>query len=305
MEDNMKKFFLGVVMILFLSSTFIQSETISSIPQLINYQGMLTNTQGEPLETKEYKLSFSIFDQATRGTELWGPQLFDGTSGEGHGEKIPVVRGHFNVILGPKDSKGKIISEAFVNREAYLQITVEDNSPIFPRQQVLSAPYSLYSIHGVPTGTISAYWGNYAPFGWLLCNGQAIPQGNMYEKLRKMTGNNLPDLRGMFLRGINNGRNDEWSDPVDRKIGDFQSQATKLPKNPFKTEVSGNHRHELTGWRYRDRRDDPGYFGHLESRPGDDRHYTGYDGKHSHTISEGGDKETRPNNITINWIIKY
>jgi len=141
----MKKLLPMILIMLSFSTTFVQSETISSVPQLINYQGMLTDAESQPLETKEYKLSFSIFNQPTGGTAVWGPQIFDGKFEPGHGAKVPVVRGHFNVILGQKDINERTITDAFKTKDAYLEITIENNSPILPRQQILSTPFALQS----------------------------------------------------------------------------------------------------------------------------------------------------------------
>jgi len=146
----MKSLVAFALLLLFLFTTSVKSETTSSIPQLINYQGMLTNAEGQPLETKEYKLSFSIFNQPTGGEAVWGPQIFDGVYTTGHGAKVPVVRGHFNVILGPTDSEGRSITEAFQTNNAYLEITVENNNaPISPRQQILSVPYAINAKNAV------------------------------------------------------------------------------------------------------------------------------------------------------------
>jgi len=141
-----KTIIIMIITLLFSSAAIVQSETVS-VPQLINYQGMLTNAEGQPLETKEYKLSISIFNQPTGGTAIWGPQIFDGRFEAGHGAKVPVVRGHFNVILGQKDINGRFINDAFQTKDAYLEITVENNNPIMPRQQILSSPYAIQSLH--------------------------------------------------------------------------------------------------------------------------------------------------------------
>ena len=128
-----------------------------SVPQLINYQGMLTDATGQPLATQEYNISFNIYITSTGGTAVWGPQIFDGSAGTGHGAKVPVVQGHFNVILGQVDTNNRSISEAFVSEETYLEITVNGGSPITPRQRILSAPYAINSGNGVaqfPQGDI-------------------------------------------------------------------------------------------------------------------------------------------------------
>ena len=144
----MRQYLCVTIILLLFSFIFIniaQSETAPSIPQLINYQGMLTNAEGQPIETKEYKLSFSIFNQPTGGEAVWGPQIFDGRYVDGRGAKVPVVRGHFNVILGEKDTNGRLIINAFQSKDSYLEITVENNTPVSPRQQILSTPYALQS----------------------------------------------------------------------------------------------------------------------------------------------------------------
>jgi len=142
----MKKTILLNTMIMFLfyhSALFSQT---TSVPKLINYQGMLTNAEGQALETKDYIISFKIFNNPTSGDLIWGPQVFDGScSKTGHGSKIPVVRGHFNVILGPKDTNERDITDAFKSNNTYLEIKVGNNTPISPRQQILTTAYAFQS----------------------------------------------------------------------------------------------------------------------------------------------------------------
>ena len=281
--------------------TFVLQAQAASVPQLINYQGRLTDANGVGL-TGTKRLEFNVYDAATGGNIVWGIQIID---------DVPLVDGQFNVILST-DNQGRSIADAFYSRNRYIAIKVGEPHTdlsgvpeISPRQQILSTPYAVHALHGVPTGTIVAFWGYTAPPGWLLCHGQTVPTGSEYESLRKMVGSNLPDLRGLFLRGRNEGRTDDWKDPDERPIGRLQGDATRRPNNPFTSDAQGNHRHGLLDWRYHNRRDDPGNFGHLESRPDGDRQYTEYAGAHTHTITGGGDSETRPKNICINWIIKY
>ncbi len=104
-----------------------------SVPQLVNYQGMLTDAEGSPYETAEYTLVFSIFGEASAGEAVWGPQTF---------ADVPVVRGHFNVLLGPVDDAATALDTAFASPASYLEITVAGET-IAPRQQILSAPYAM------------------------------------------------------------------------------------------------------------------------------------------------------------------
>src|SRR5437763_1360853 len=94
------------------------------VPPMINYQGQLLNSDATPLPTSDYSLTFNIYDAVQGGNLVWGPQIFDGRSGPGFGARIPVVQGYFNVILGPSDTNGVQLSEAFGVPSRYLEITI-------------------------------------------------------------------------------------------------------------------------------------------------------------------------------------
>src|ERR1051325_4832961 len=68
------------------------SASAQTVPSLINYQGRLSDSNGAALPTADYRLTFNIYDTSLGGTLIWGPQVFDGTAGLGHGSKIPVVQ---------------------------------------------------------------------------------------------------------------------------------------------------------------------------------------------------------------------
>ena len=75
----------------------------------------------------------------------------------------------------------------------------QDSTAFNPTTVVVEAKGS----GGVPVGTIVAWpvatnpadWDN-----WLECNGQAV-DASVYPELRSLVGANVPDLRGLFLRG--------------------------------------------------------------------------------------------------------
>lgn len=136
----------------------------SAVPSLINYQGKLTDANGDPLVSGNYTIEFRIWDAATGGSLIWSREY----SG------ITVVDGNFNIILG---SGGSGISGdspavndllyAFVDSSRYIGVTITNTpegpvtSPtqIEPRQQILSTPYAMhseYALHGDPVGSIQA-----------------------------------------------------------------------------------------------------------------------------------------------------
>jgi hypothetical protein len=120
---------------------------------MMNYQGRLVNSNGVPLANGDYELTFRIYDAPTGGSNIWGPQIFDGVAGVGHGAKVPVVGGYFNVVLGPMDTNNRAIPNAFNQATRYLEIKVGSDSPISPRQQILTTPFAFtaqtaLSVHG-------------------------------------------------------------------------------------------------------------------------------------------------------------
>ena len=81
---------------------------------------------------------------------------------------------------------------------------------------------------GVPTGTVAYFAANTTPSGWLRCDGSTISR-TTYSSLYSFIGTTfgsgdgsttfgLPDLRGEFLRGFDNGRGIDSG----RAFGSFQ-----------------------------------------------------------------------------------
>ena len=113
-----------------------------TVPALVNYQGRLANPDGSPLPTADYTLTFNVYDAVTNGALVWGPQAFDGAVAAGHGARIPVVQGYFNVMLGPVDTTSRSLSDAFAAPNRYVEVTVSNRPPIAPRQQILTTPFA-------------------------------------------------------------------------------------------------------------------------------------------------------------------
>ena len=123
-------------------------------PQLINYQGQLLGVNGSPLATGDYSVTFNIYDAAESGNLIWGPQVLDGAGGTGHGPRVAVVDGYFNVMLGPVDTGGRTLTGAFTAATRYLEIKVAANDPIRPRQQILSAPYAMNAANAANAASV-------------------------------------------------------------------------------------------------------------------------------------------------------
>jgi microcystin-dependent protein len=146
------------------------------------------------------------------------------------------------------------------------------------------------------TGTISAYGGNTAPTGWLLCDGTAVSQ-TTYADLFAVIGCNfgcsggnfnLPDLRGRFLRGRDGGA---LRDP-DSGTRTAMSTGGNTADNVGSVQVDElkSHTHSAN-WA-------PGTGGANGSPLDLLRNSI------SSTNATGGN-ETRPVNAYVNWIVKY
>lgn len=161
----------------------------------------------------------------------------------------------------------------------------------------------------IPSGIISAFATMSAPAGWLECNGRAISRTDYKELFQvigtkwgegdKTTTFNIPDLRGEFIRGWDNGRGIDSG----RNFASFQDSDNKSHSHSADCGKAGAHSHNYTvlDFAY------PGpngtnswsWFKWITKK-------TDVNGDHSHNISIGssGGIETRPRNIAIMYAIK-
>ena len=131
---------------------------------------------------------------------------------------------------------------------------------------------------------------------WALADGRDVST-SAWAALTSRTV--LPDLRGAFLRMAGNNTNPGWAGGT---LNSYQEDTTKRPNTPFTTNDPGDHVHTMHQY-------GSGVDG---SRVGGDRsdnaiyptHPTDAAGSHTHSITGGGDTETRPKNYSVNFYIK-
>ncbi len=128
---NLSFFFLLLfsLPLLFQSDMLGQEIIKPSSPQVIVFDGFITNSDGEVFEDGTYTLIFSLYKRDSDGKALWK---------EVH-SSIELVNGIVNLELG-KDS-GNPISIPF-DKEYYIGIQLGEEE-LLPRQQFTSVPYSL------------------------------------------------------------------------------------------------------------------------------------------------------------------
>jgi len=160
-----------------------------------------------------------------------------------------------------------------------------------------------------PVGTIIIKASANVPYGYLYCNGQAVSRttysslfsdiGTMYGIGDGITTFNLPDYRGYFLRGQNDGsgndpdagtRTNAGGGSTGDNIGTKQLDEFKSHKH---TQNYGN-----------------GGLVFASSNPnsthtGNSQWVNDIDGTFSGVINNTGGNETRPKNINVRYYIKY
>jgi hypothetical protein len=99
----------------------------AGVPQMINYQGRLTDSAGDPLDTT-VSMMFTIYDDSTGGNPIWT---------ESH-SAVDVDEGIFSVVMG---ATLPIDDSVFAGGQCWLEIEVEGEA-ITPLTKLTSVPYS-------------------------------------------------------------------------------------------------------------------------------------------------------------------
>lgn len=325
-----------------------------SVPALMNYQGRLTDEAGQPLPSGTYAVQFRLWDKAVGGQPgemlVWGEQ-----------HDVTLVDGVFNVILGAPGGvalPGGAVNSlrfAFDGAERYLGLTLArlhdgtvlsgaQRREIVPRQQLLSAPFAVEAgrAHSLvkeladalcPPGSILPYGGDAstAPDGWILCDGRPLPiatYGRLHAAIGFAWGNpgagqfRVPDLRGLFLRGVDgspvtgeSGRDPDRGDAARSQIHPGANFGNRV--GSWQPDGIASHSHDVwslvfngnawgTGGNPENPYNSNGLLTAWEPNPGAQPPQTYYgatrDGERY--ISSTGGAETRPKNAYVNYLIK-
>jgi len=141
---------------------------------------------------------------------------------------------------------------------------------------------------GNPTGAVISFAGGTAPEGYLMCDGSPVAR-SLYPDLFDVIGCdfgdgngystfNLPDLRGEFIRGLDQGRGiDE-----NRCLGSSQEQSIQSHSHPI----------------------DSGPASSVSNRPGGGNRANNSDVSQTRSFPADPKSETRPRNVALNFIIK-
>ena len=129
----------NITLLVVFLTVFTMSSVSAEVPELINYQGRLTDNLGSIVEDGLYQITFTIWDAEFDGNSKWT---------ETHPD-VTVSDGLFHVILG---SISPLSDSVFNQASRWLGITV-DGEDLAPRIRLTSVPYAYnaQSLSMVPT----------------------------------------------------------------------------------------------------------------------------------------------------------
>ncbi|MBU1753400.1 hypothetical protein KKG56_06050 [bacterium] len=134
----MRKWLIGVLCLGLVLGLCAQAEC--SVPQMMNYQGKLTNASGMAVSDGNYSIQMSIYNAASGGTPLWQET-----------QTIFISNGIFSLVLGSITP----INLSF-DKDYWIGTKVESDSEMTPRQQMVSNAYSFRAetaIYALTAGT--------------------------------------------------------------------------------------------------------------------------------------------------------
>jgi hypothetical protein len=108
---------------------FSSCPAMSEAPSLINYQGIITDADGMPLDGS-YTLTFKIYSDSASGVQYWFEQH----------PNTDISDGLFNVILG-EDSP--LPDELFDNTELWMGVSVDADPEVAPRTRLTAVPWAV------------------------------------------------------------------------------------------------------------------------------------------------------------------
>ena len=162
----------------------------------------------------------------------------------------------------------------------------------------------------VPTGSVIPFAGDVAPAGWKLCNGESLTQvayPGLFAVIGKRFGQGdsasatfrVPDLRGRFIRGRNNGATGITVDDVVRDRDPYAADRIAMSPGGATGDAVGSLQYD--GFRSHTHTENSMRFGGTGTDNG------GYNWENNrYRVESGatGGNETRPVNAYMNYIIK-
>jgi len=309
----MKRLCLFVACFLLATASFAQAKN-SGLG--FNYQAVIRGADGFVLPKQSVELRFSLMPGQTATQASWIETHKVTTDSYG---MIGVIVGKGNKV-NDVGVKAQFADVDFSTAHYLLKVEIKESSEyrVLSEAALPSVPYAELSTQtkdiGIPPGTVMAFAGDASkvPAGWLLCDGKAVSRSD-YAALYNVIGTawgfgdnsttfNLPDMRGMFLRGVSgdSGKDADTSKRVPLKAGGNNGNDVGSYQGDAIRNITGEIISTApVGAFYRLSNDLVGFAAGYNFNFGWGR--MAFDA--SHVVPVGSDN--RPQNVYVNYIIKY
>ncbi len=124
----LNKILMGIIFIVLFAST-----VVAQIPRSISYQGVLTDTAGNPKADGNYSFTFSLYESSTGGNAVWAES-----------KTLIVSKGLFSTLLGDQTPFNDSLK---FDKPYWLGIKVGNDPELTPRIKLTAAGYSFTSIN--------------------------------------------------------------------------------------------------------------------------------------------------------------
>ncbi|GEM_PF-1552597 len=314
----------------------LSSQTAQLSEQVTQLQGVVWPSQAVSVEEvnaiyEELRATLSVSNQLRVEQE------------EFLAEQIANAHDYINEIN--RNVKEQVADVLQVHTNRYQQVYTQTQSTQQSIQTLLETLKQAQSTKHWVAGTVLSFAGpvtlevqqQLETAGWLICDGREVAIESypaLYQVIREIygtgsTGNfKLPDFRGVFLRGLDAGKQLD----IERILGSYQADSYQAHIHGTEMEEAGDHTHQsslgLAG-KHDHRLEAKGYWftsKQRNERPAmtnavdDNQDYrTTQTGEHTHSVeiaaagkhqhllhmSESGGAETRPKNYPVTYIIRF
>ena len=125
---------------------FILGNSAHAVPLQITQQGRIIDNNHTSV-TGTHDVTFRFYDSTTSNTPLWSETLV-----------ISFNNGYYAAILGTNPNSNPLDSQVLGLYPLYLELQLDSNTPMVPRQEITSVPYAQISgvAESVDGGVVNA-----------------------------------------------------------------------------------------------------------------------------------------------------
>ena len=131
MRTHIKRFNGICIFVVFTIMTLYSSTVFSAVPEIINYQGSLSDNGGNPINAT-VNITFTLYDDAVAGSSLWQET-----------QAVTVTSGQFSVQFGADG--GNPLNPMIFENPAFLGVQVDADAEMAPRQALTAVGYAFRS----------------------------------------------------------------------------------------------------------------------------------------------------------------